>query len=264
MRADAMQAEFQRSGGRVVKKTLTNTECTAIFYHDVHAPEGLEVTFSLEDARRAGLADRPVWRAHPRSMLWARVITTGIRRVLPGVIMGIYTPDEIEEFMDVRPVEKPRPRQRVNASQHRPVAQVVSDLKSHNQAAEAATALCNEHGWPAAEKPPESPKSDFRVWVEQTVEPLNAELQKRGLKPITPYQVANHIVKEAIKSAMVDEHELLGVDGKRDKKLVAARLRGWWEDDPAWIGDIVGPYLAEKFAEATESQPPPAEASNGE
>lgn len=95
MRSDAMQAEFQRQGGRIVWLRFDNAACEAMFHHPIHAPEGVKVGFSIEDARIAGLSDRPTWRRHPANMLRARVVTNGVRMILPGVVVGIYTEDEI-------------------------------------------------------------------------------------------------------------------------------------------------------------------------
>lgn len=39
------------------------------------------------------------WKASPRQMLTARVITEGVRLINPGLIAGIYTPDEVEDFV---------------------------------------------------------------------------------------------------------------------------------------------------------------------
>ena len=84
MRSDAMLADFQKSKGRVEWTKDTATECEAIFSHPVHYPKGKAVSFTWDDAQRAALTGKDNWKKYPSSMLRARVITNGIRMVLPG------------------------------------------------------------------------------------------------------------------------------------------------------------------------------------
>lgn len=95
MRADAMLAEFQRLGGRVQWKERSDTKVTAIFSH----PQGeAEITWTIDMAKSAGLTANDTWRKYPRQMLTARCISEGIRTVLPAVVTGIYTPEEVADF----------------------------------------------------------------------------------------------------------------------------------------------------------------------
>ncbi len=95
MRADAMLAEFQRLGGRVQWKERSDAKVTAIFSH----PQGeAEITWTIDMAKSAGLTANDTWRKYPRQMLTARCISEGIRTVLPAVVTGIYTPEEVADF----------------------------------------------------------------------------------------------------------------------------------------------------------------------
>jgi len=97
MRADAMLARFQQVGGRVEWHELTDTKARATFSH----PQGGSVTieWTIQMAKNAGLFDKAGsnWKRYPRAMLRARTISEGIRTVYPGVIAGIYTPEEIAD-----------------------------------------------------------------------------------------------------------------------------------------------------------------------
>ena len=103
MRTDAMLARFQRAGGKVTWHELNDKKAKATFEH----PQGGKVTieWTIEMAKRAGLLDKQGsnWLKYPRAMLRARVISEGIRTVFPGVIVGIYTPEEVQDFAE--PVE---------------------------------------------------------------------------------------------------------------------------------------------------------------
>lgn len=79
------------------------------------SPEG-EVTFTIEMAVRAGLADKDVWKKYPEDMLFGKAMTRAQRRYAPDALTTpAYTPEEMGEFegvvVDVMPsiiVEKPK------------------------------------------------------------------------------------------------------------------------------------------------------------
>lgn len=108
MRADAMLAEFQARGGKVAWGERSNTLVSGTFSH----PSGgdLTVTWTLKDAQEAQLTGNPTWKKFPRQMLTARVISEAIRTVLPGVVAGIYAPEEVEDFAPDRPLRQPAPK----------------------------------------------------------------------------------------------------------------------------------------------------------
>jgi hypothetical protein len=60
-------------------------------------------TFTLDDAKRAGLDRRDVWRAYPRDMLRHRAAAGLARRVYPDVVLGCYAPGELEESQSSSP-----------------------------------------------------------------------------------------------------------------------------------------------------------------
>lgn len=56
------------------------------------------LTYSLEDATKAGLTNKDNWKKHPREMLYARCVTILARRGWPDVLGGIRIEDEVEEY----------------------------------------------------------------------------------------------------------------------------------------------------------------------
>lgn len=97
LKADAMLARFQASGGKVEWKEYTDNRVTGVFSH----PQGGSVTLSweIEQAKRIGLyKPGSGWEKYPRAMLRARVVSEGIRTVYPGCVCGTYTPEEVQDF----------------------------------------------------------------------------------------------------------------------------------------------------------------------
>lgn len=57
--------------------------------------------FAIADAERAKLLSKDVWKYYPTAMLWARAISSGLRKVCPEALMGIsYTPEEFGAKVD--------------------------------------------------------------------------------------------------------------------------------------------------------------------
>jgi len=96
LKADAMLARFQQAGGKVEWKVYTDAEVTGVFSH----PQGgsLEVTWTLSQAKSIGIAGKDNWKNYPRAMLRARCLSEGIRAVYPGCVVGVYTPEEVQDF----------------------------------------------------------------------------------------------------------------------------------------------------------------------
>lgn len=59
-------------------------------------------SFSMEDAKAAGLTTKDNWKKYPRNMLFARAISNGQKWYAPDVYNGVtvYTPDEMGAIVD--------------------------------------------------------------------------------------------------------------------------------------------------------------------
>lgn len=100
LKADAMLARFQAAGGKVEWLRYDDKEVTGKFSH----PQGgtATITWTIQQAMSAGLASKDVWRQYPRQMLRSRVISEGVKTIYPGVAVGVYTPEEVQDF-DAKP-----------------------------------------------------------------------------------------------------------------------------------------------------------------
>jgi hypothetical protein len=96
--SDAMVAAIRRSGlcasWRVIESTVERCTIETLRAGE-QEPE--RESFAMEDAKRAGLDRRDVWRAYPRDMLRHRAAAGLARRVYPDVVLGCYAPGELEE-----------------------------------------------------------------------------------------------------------------------------------------------------------------------
>jgi hypothetical protein len=101
-RADSQLARFKSAGGRAVFKELTETKAVLVLKH----PNGDEhtETFTIEDAKRAGLASNDNYAKHPKAMLRSRAITAGLKSVGWEGAVGIYDPDEIADTPASEPI----------------------------------------------------------------------------------------------------------------------------------------------------------------
>jgi hypothetical protein len=112
LKADAMLARFQAAGGTVKWDSYTDEKVAGTFNH----PQGgtVSITWTLENARQAGLTGKDVWKAYPRAMLRSRVISEAIRTIYPGVAVGVYTDEEVESFtkttVEVQSTAEPAPK----------------------------------------------------------------------------------------------------------------------------------------------------------
>lgn len=71
------------------------------------------VAWSMEDARRAGLATRTNWKLYPREMLYARATAMLVRRVFPDVLGGISVfAEEVDGPGPTPGVDEPTPSER--------------------------------------------------------------------------------------------------------------------------------------------------------
>lgn len=64
--------------------------------HRVGDPEPQRITFTLADAKRAGLTSNPTWTKFPAQMLRARAASGLARMVYSDLMLGLYTPEEAE------------------------------------------------------------------------------------------------------------------------------------------------------------------------
>jgi len=267
MRADAMLAEFQRLGGSVEWVRTDDEGCEAIFSHPRHARKGQRVAFTLDDARRAELAAKDNWRHYPRQMCRARAISEGIRLVMPGIVVGIYTPEELtdsartpssspdDEVTGRRGDRVTNPPAPVTASPPHPVtgssAEPASDLPPAPVTASPPHPVTRSSAEPApvTASPPHpvtgssaEPASDLREFVRARLRRADDELREALLvagrfDPQAPptigneYRLINGLITRWAALGLIDERDIT-TDGKRDRRRAGAEVQRLHRDDP--------------------------------
>lgn len=77
---------------RVVEATNESVTCETKRRSD---PAPIKMTWTIDDAKRAGLLGKKNWACYPKAMLRARVSADLARAVYPDALMGIFDPEEL-------------------------------------------------------------------------------------------------------------------------------------------------------------------------
>ena len=110
LKSHAALARFQQAGGKIQWTSRTDDKASAKFNH----PAGgeVEIIWTMERAKAAGLTGKSNWKTYPAQMLSCRVVAEGVRAVFPACLNGVYLAEEVQDF-DTKPlgreikVEKP-------------------------------------------------------------------------------------------------------------------------------------------------------------
>jgi hypothetical protein len=103
MKADAMLAGFEDLGGEYEVKEYSPDACEVIFRRGKNTLP-IRITWEMAQQEKWPFAggnklktnwSTPIGR---QDMLWARVVSRGVRKLAPGVVCGRYTPEEISDF----------------------------------------------------------------------------------------------------------------------------------------------------------------------
>lgn len=100
--AGAIAARIDSSGTHSYRIVVhTATEC------EIELKRGTEVlgqsSFSIDDAKKAGIIDNAQWRAYPRNMLFARAISNAQKWYAPGLFeVSVYSTEEMVDVVEMR------------------------------------------------------------------------------------------------------------------------------------------------------------------
>ncbi len=102
--ARLMTSMIRRSGHSISIIECNAKICTLKGKRSDNGDE-IESSFSIEDANKAGLSNRDVWKKYTEDMLYARAMSRLARRLFPDVIGTAYVEGEIRdaEAIDITP-----------------------------------------------------------------------------------------------------------------------------------------------------------------
>ena len=116
----SVMARFQQMGGKVEWHELTDAIADATFSHTSGGK--LRMSWTIEQAKKAGLTNKDNWRNYPRAMLRARLIAEAIRTVYPAAIGGMMLSEEAQDIdltdstiADIRQTRSPASAAAANA-----------------------------------------------------------------------------------------------------------------------------------------------------
>lgn len=94
--AELLMALVRRKYGQSAIRVgeATNESCT-VEYREAGWDGVSSLTFSIEDAKKALLADKPMWKKYPRAMLRSRAVGEAVRTGFPECIAGLYPAEEL-------------------------------------------------------------------------------------------------------------------------------------------------------------------------
>lgn len=110
---ELMRALAHRAGHKVRVVESTAESCTIEVVRRDDPTHRHRSTFTMADAKQAGLLKQGAWSRYPKSMLLARATAAAIRAAAPDVLLGVsYTSEELGDWSDEAdpaPVADPPP-----------------------------------------------------------------------------------------------------------------------------------------------------------
>lgn len=111
--ADLMVALVHRSGHCKFFRLVESTEKLATYETHRHGnPEPNRMTYTIEEAKKAGVTSKDVWKNYPAAMIRARCSSALARAVYQDVLFGVYEHDELShatpaDVIDAEVVDEP-------------------------------------------------------------------------------------------------------------------------------------------------------------
>jgi hypothetical protein len=245
MKAATMQAEFQRRGGRIRWLERSDRVCRAEFTHPQYQPDPLVIEVTLANLTERGIAVardgtlKANYHRTPRAMLHARTVSEGVRAIDPAIVVGLYTPEEVSDF------EEPRPLRQAIAP---PPVRPDPHPESRHEAVDE-------------EPQPQPARGECSAWIQARVDETEAEwaiLCASAKKPheklgLNPWRVINGVITDWVAKELIEPQSVL-TDGKRDKSKVMEMIRNDWDDsDGEELKQDVIAYLRDKLETAAKA-----------
>lgn len=230
--AQLMGALILRAGHTYKIMESSNTRCEIEFTR--RNGQAYRHEFTMDDAKRAGLANSATWQAYPKALLFSRCMSAGARVAMPDVLAGMYTPEELADA------------DTVIVGEGGEVIDVLPKPERENQPQPKAL---------AAAAPAQEPVSGFEVWPEAKRRGFWAQAHKAGLtddvihvgfgvesmKEYTGTVEDARVILSALEYAMKATIGVAGLNEALGMPIAQAVAEG---ADVATITDAVDAYIA--------------------
>lgn len=213
----AISAEGQRAlvlaaGHSIRVKALTPEKCTLVGTR-IGETEGTEVSYTLDEAKRAGIARGNNWANHPTDMLLARATTRLCRAVFPDVTGGLSSTEEVFDY-------------EVEADEDGPATTVRRKAPAPRR---KAAPKANPADEPVDVPLPPLPGEDGAEAVDPILEPTPSPAVERPPLP-TDDIIDAEIIDDAITSPQLKKLGVVftknGITGREDRLAYASRFVG--------------------------------------
>jgi hypothetical protein len=144
--ATLLRALAVRAGYEVIVKDVSPQAATVVV-----SKGGTELgrtTFTIDDAKSAGLLGKDNWKKHPQAMLVARATSQAMRWYAADVMVGVYDLDEVESDAVAVLEDPPEPEAR-DGSGDIVDAEIVTDVRSVVAGLDEDTAADLKEWWKA-------------------------------------------------------------------------------------------------------------------
>ena len=92
---------YRDQGSHAVRFAVATAEIATIAYRRRDWSDAQQFSFSMDEAKRAGLLTNQTWQKYPAAMLRARAISAVARMAFPDSIAGMYTAEELGATVEI-------------------------------------------------------------------------------------------------------------------------------------------------------------------
>lgn len=237
LKAATIQAEFQARGGKIKILRTDATEARAFFSHPVLQPDGFEfhVTYDQFEKTKAIYGKDGIkknWRDNPADMLWWRLVSKSIRRIDPGIVVGLPASEELRDEID-RPFETaPQLTATVTTAEGTPVN--VAEARLPGQSAPGADS-----------RPYPTLVSDSVTATNEVIAELASKVPGGEIPVDVSAKLANNFMANALIQASLHPGPM-PLNGKE----AAIMLARCYSANRDWMRRTLHDYLAAQVAEA--------------
>ena len=290
MKSAYVQAEYQKQGGSIEWVETTGERVEAVFISRRH-PKPFKLALTLKE-----LADRKIatrydkqgnrwvlkrsYENNPRAMLRYRAITEAVRATDPGILMGMYTDAEAQDFEQESQEQTEAAAKAHTSLVTHLAARRESPKEAHPAPVETARALADHQAAQPVEptpeklKEPREPETEWGKMIMDALVSANEAIAKLAeenpgnldlRKPLRAQQVVRGVLAALIAAddPQVVESALVNEKGKRDPKKEAVMMDFLWGDDAEELEGAVAKYIGGKITGLLDSLKP-APAAQGE